>query len=91
VHDIAGPKLRGMGIGIYFFAVNLTAYGVGAPLIGKLNDALGAASVPAMMRYGLLLCPAACLLGALRLWLGSRSMSAGASTDESGGKKRSSV
>jgi MFS family permease len=79
VHDIAGPKLRGLGIGIYFFAVNVTAYGVGALLIGKLNDALGAASAPAMMKYGLLVCPAACLSGALLLWRGSRRMSAGAS------------
>ncbi len=74
VHDIAGPKLRGLGIGIYFFAVNLTAYGVGAPLIGKINDALGAATNPSAMRYGLLVCPAACLLGAVLLWLGSRRM-----------------
>lgn len=82
VHDIAGPKLRGLGIGIYFFAVNVAAYGVGAPLIGKVNDALGAAGEPAMMRYGLLLCPAACLLSAVLLWLGSRSMRAGSAPDE---------
>jgi len=86
VHDIAGPKLRGLGIGIYFFAVNVTAYGVGAPLIGKLNDALGAADAPPMMRYGLLVCPAACLLGALLLWLGSRRMSEAAAPAEPPGK-----
>ena len=76
VHDIAGPQLRGLGIGIYFFTVNIAAYGIGAPLIGKLNDQLGAASAPAMMRYALLLCPLACALGALLLWLGSRRMRA---------------
>ncbi|HEV2761515.1 MAG TPA: MFS transporter, partial [Pyrinomonadaceae bacterium] len=76
VHDIAGPRLRGLGIGVYFFAVNLTAYGVGAPLIGKVNDWLGAANVPGMMSYGLLICPAACLLSAVLLWLGSRRMRA---------------
>jgi MFS family permease len=76
VHDIAGPQLRGLGIGIYFFTVNIAAYGIGAPLIGKLNDQLGAASAPAMMRYALLLCPFACALGALLLWLGSRRMRA---------------
>ncbi len=79
VHDIAGPKLRGLGIGIYFFAVNLTAYGVGAPLIGKVNDWLGAGASPGMMRYGLLICPVACLFGAVLLWLGSRRMSEAAS------------
>jgi hypothetical protein len=34
VHDVAGPQLRGLGIGIYFFTVNVAAYGVGAPLVG---------------------------------------------------------
>jgi MFS family permease len=91
VHDAAGPKLRGLGIGIYFFAVNVTAYGVGAPLIGKLNDALGAADAPALMRYGLLVCPAACLLGALLLWLGSRSIGRDASLRRDGEKRRLSV
>jgi hypothetical protein len=90
VHDIAGPKLRGLGIGIYFFAVNVTAYGVGAPLIGKLNNRLGTATSPGMMRYGLLVCPAACLLSALLLWLGSRSMRAGASPDVPAGVERRS-
>ena len=33
------------------------------------------------MKYGLLLCPAACLLGALLLWLGSRRMGAVAPAD----------
>lgn len=74
VHDVAGPQLRGLGIGIYFFAVNLTAYGVGAPLIGKLNDLLGATAAPGVMRYSLLVCPAACALAALLLWRGSRRM-----------------
>ena len=74
VHDIAGPHLRGLGIGIFICAVNLTAYGVGAPLIGKINDILGAATNPGMMRYGYLISPLACGLAALLLWLGSRSM-----------------
>jgi hypothetical protein len=43
-------------------------------LIGKINDLLGAATNPAMMRYGYLISPAACALAALLLWLGSRSM-----------------
>ena len=74
VHDIAGPHLRGLGIGIYFFTVNLFAYGIGSPLIGKLNDWLGVASNPPEMRYSLLICPVACALGALLLWLGSREL-----------------
>ncbi|HEY0547805.1 MAG TPA: MFS transporter [Pyrinomonadaceae bacterium] len=74
VHDIAGPHLRGLGIGIYFFTVIIVAYGLGSPFIGKLNDWLGVAQHPTQMRYALLLCPAACALGALMLWCGSRSM-----------------
>jgi MFS family permease len=74
VHDIAGPQLRGLGVAIYFFAVNLAAYGVGAPLVGYLNDRLGAGANPQMMRYSLLLCPLASALAALLLWRGSRKM-----------------
>ncbi|HEX8073304.1 MAG TPA: MFS transporter [Pyrinomonadaceae bacterium] len=74
VHDIAGPQLRGLGIGLFFFAVNLMSYGVGAPLIGRLNDRLGVAANPEMMRYSLLVCPAACAVAALLLWRGSRRL-----------------
>jgi MFS family permease len=73
VHDIAGPHLRGLGIGIYFSTVNICAYGIGSPLIGKLNDVLGVTRNPGLMRYSLLVCPVACALSALMLWLGSRS------------------
>jgi hypothetical protein len=54
--------------------VIIVAYGLGSPFIGKLNDWLGVAQHPTQMRYALLLCPAACALGALMLWRGSRSM-----------------
>lgn len=74
VHDIAGPHLRGLGVAIYFFTVNMAAYGIGGPLIGRVSDALGAADNPSMMRYGLLLCPVASVFAALLLWLGSRKM-----------------
>jgi MFS family permease len=74
VHDIAGPHLRGLGVAIYFFTVNIAAYGIGGPLIGRVSDALGAADDPSMMRYGMLLCPLASALAALLLWLGSRKM-----------------
>jgi len=74
VHDITGPHLRGLGIGVFVCIVNLTAYGIGSPLMGKLNDLLGAATNPAMMRYGFLLSPISCALGAILLWRGSRTL-----------------
>jgi hypothetical protein len=73
VHDIAGPNLRGLGIGIFFSVVNVMAYGIGAPIIGRLNDVLGVSSHPEQMRLSLLVCPAACAAGAILLWLGSRA------------------
>lgn len=74
VHEIAGPKLRGLGIGIYFFAVNIAAYAIGAPLIGKINDLLGAAQNPTGMRYALLVSPLACAFSSLLLWYGSKKL-----------------
>ena len=79
VHDIAGPHLRGIAIGVFFSIVNITAYGLGGPLIGKLSDVLGVATNPDQMRYSLLVCPAACALGALLLWMGSRARQQSAS------------
>ena len=76
LHEISGPHLRGLGIGIFFSTVNLLAYGLGAPLIGKLNDLLGVTAHPEQMRRALLVCPAACALAALLLWLGSRARAA---------------
>jgi|GEM_PF-6883285 len=78
LHEMSGPYLRGLGIGIFFSTVNLMAYGIGSPLIGKLNDKLGVAAHPEQMRYALLVCPAACTLAALLLWLGSRAREASA-------------
>ena len=74
VHDIAGPHLRGLGIGIYFSTVNICAYGIGSPLIGKLNDLQGVTGNPGLMRYSLLVCPVACVLSAVMLWRGSRTL-----------------
>lgn len=76
LHEIAGPNLRGLGIGIFFSTVNIVAYGLGSPLIGKLSDQLGVATDPGRMRLALLVCPAACALAALLLWLGSRAREA---------------
>ena len=71
VHDITGPHLRGLGIGMFVCLVNLVAYGIGSPLIGKVNDLLGAATNPGMMRYGYLISPIACAVAAILLWRGS--------------------
>ncbi|MGZ8829730.1 MAG: spinster family MFS transporter [Thermoanaerobaculia bacterium] len=73
VHDLAGPHLRGLAIGIFFSTVNIVAYGIGSPLIGKISDALGVARSADAMRVSLLVCPVACALAALLLWLGSRA------------------
>ncbi len=76
VHEISGPQHRGLAIGIFFSAVNIVAYGIGSPLIGKLSDVLGVATNAEQMRYSLLVCPAACALSAMLLWLGSRARAA---------------
>jgi MFS family permease len=73
VTEIAGPHLRGLAIGIFFSIVNIAAYGIGSPLIGKVSDLLNVTTNPGQMRYSLLICPAACFLGAIFLWLGSRT------------------
>jgi MFS family permease len=78
VHDLAGPHLRGLGIGVFFSTVNIVAYGIGAPLIGKVSDALGVAKNPEQMRISLLVCPIACALGAVLLWMGGRARAAAA-------------
>jgi MFS family permease len=74
VTEIAGVNLRGLGIAIYFFTVNIAAYLIGSSLIGLLSDRFGATQNPAMMRYALLVCPISCGLSAVCLWLGSRSL-----------------
>ena len=73
VHDIAGPQLRGLGIGVYFFAVIL-AYGIGSMIIGQVNDWLGVTTTPLNMRFSMLLCPLACLVAAISLWRGYQMM-----------------
>ncbi len=74
VTEIAGINLRGLGIAIYFFSVNIAAYLIGSNLIGYLNDRFGATADPAMMRYALLVCPIACLLSAVCLFSGSKML-----------------
>jgi MFS family permease len=73
--EISGANLRGFAVAIYFFTVNIAAYLIGANLIGYLSDKLGSTANPQMLRYALLLCPICCLLGAICLLLGGRSLS----------------
>ena len=73
VHELSGPHLRGLAIGIFFSTVNIIAYGIGAPQIGKVSDALGVASNPEQMRLSLLICPVASALSVVLLWLGRRA------------------
>ena len=87
VHEVAGTRLRGLAVGIYFFTVNLLGYGLIPPAIGRLNDRLGVVKDPAAMRTSLLVCPALCAAAALLLFLGSRRLEREArlDLDRSGG------
>ena len=66
IHDLAGPHLRGLAIGIFFSIVNLTAYFVGSTSIGRLSDSYG-------LRAAMLVCPATLALGGFVLWLAGRA------------------
>lgn len=72
VHEMTGPYLRGLGAGVFLCVVMIAAYGIGSPLIGKLNDLLGAATNPGVMRYGFLVSPISCIFAAFFLWRGSK-------------------
>ncbi|MFT3746507.1 MAG: MFS transporter [Pyrinomonadaceae bacterium] len=77
VIEIAGVNLRGLGIAVFFFAVNIASYLIGSNLIGILSDRFGSTNDPSMMRYALLACPAACVAGAVCLWLGAKRFDSG--------------
>lgn len=72
VHEMTGPHLRGLGAGVFLCVVMIAAYGIGSPLIGKLNDLFGAATNPGVMRYGFLISPISCIFAAVFLWRGSK-------------------
>lgn len=74
INDIAGPHLRGFAIGVYFFVVNAIGYGIAPPLYGKVNDLLGITANSYLMKFTLMLSPAACLISAAFLFAGSRIM-----------------
>jgi MFS family permease len=75
VNDIAGPHLRGLAVGLYFFIVNAIGYGIAPVIYGKLNDVSNVMQQPDFMRVTLLLSPAACLLSAIVLYISSRKFS----------------
>ena len=74
VNDIAGPNLRGLAVGLYFFVVNVIGYGIAPPLYGKVNDVMGVTQNPAFMKYTLLISPVACLIAGIILYAGSRKL-----------------
>ena len=74
VHEITGPHLRGLGIGVFLFLAHVLSYGIASPLMGKVNDLLGAATNPGVMRYGFLISPISCGVAAILLWRGSRTL-----------------
>jgi MFS family permease len=82
VHEMTGPYLRGLGIGVFVCLVHIAAYGIGSPLIGKLNDLLGAATNPGVMRYGFLVSPICCMFAAILLWRGSKVLETRMNADE---------
>ncbi|MEQ1570269.1 MAG: MFS transporter [Myxococcota bacterium] len=60
IQDLVAPGSRATAISVYYFGVNLVGYGLGPPLIGALNDHLGAVADPTQMAVSLLVCPVAC-------------------------------
>jgi MFS family permease len=74
VHALVGPRLRGLGIAVYYLVVNLLGYGLAPPLIGRLSDTLGSAADPLQLRFALVVCPAACLVAAAALARGASLM-----------------
>lgn len=73
VQDLVAPEHRGTAISTYYLVVNAIGFGVGPPLIGAINDAIGAATDPGLLASSLLVCPVAASLGALVLLGGARS------------------
>ncbi|HEV8204859.1 MAG TPA: hypothetical protein VGP98_11510, partial [Pyrinomonadaceae bacterium] len=71
-HEMTGPYLRGLGSGMFLCVVMIASYGIGSPLIGKVNDLFGASTNPGVMRYGLLISPISCIVAAVILWRGSK-------------------
>ena len=69
IHDMVGPKMRGLGIAVYFFVVNGIGYGIAPPLVGWVSDKLGVATNPGVLATALMVCPVACVASAGLLWI----------------------
>ncbi len=67
VQDLVAPEHRGVAISSYYLVVNLLSYGLGAPMLGALNDVVPKGST------GLVACPIVCLVAAGLLVAGSYS------------------
>jgi MFS family permease len=74
INDIAGPHLRGLAVGVYFFVVNVIGYGIAPPLYGKVNDLLGIMAQPYLMKFTLILSPVACIICAALLYKAAKIM-----------------
>ncbi len=72
VNDIAGPYLRGLAVGMYFFVVNVIGYGIAPPIFGRVNDILQVSVNPEMMKFTLLLAPTAGIVAAILLHFGRK-------------------
>ena len=73
MQDIAGPKLRGLGIGVHFFIVNAIAAGIARPASASSTTCWAWRAIPFQMRRSLLVAPLACLLSAFLLYRGARA------------------
>ncbi len=73
VQELAGTTHRGLAVGVYLFAVNAVGHGFGPPLLGWLNDALGAGTDPLRLSSSLLVAPVACVVGAALLFVAGRA------------------
>ena len=72
INDIAGPYLRGLAVGLYFFIVNAIGYGIAPPVFGKINDILHVTNNPEIMKITLLLSPIASFMAGVILYRGSK-------------------
>jgi MFS family permease len=68
VHDVVEPRHRGIAMAVYFAFINILGFAMGPLAVGLLSDASHD------LRIGMLLCPAAGILGAIILRMGARHL-----------------
>ncbi|MDW8466216.1 MAG: MFS transporter [Chloroherpetonaceae bacterium] len=76
VHEIVGVSLRGIGVAVYFFVVNIIGYGIAPPIVGAISDALISHGTARALQFALLLCPLSLAISAAALWLASQRLNA---------------